>query len=339
MKNKYFAAFLFGALVSVSTIFAQTTVKEWTVADKRADCPGTGVRKCLVVREGSDGDWAYFSDTIRGFVFRDGYTQVIRVSVVPRKAAPAEYRLAKALSSEKTDGRTFSEALAEMESRKSPVLAGRNWTLTAIGGKAVEMKDVTFRFDGGSNRFGVRICNQIGGRYEQDGTNLKLTSLISTQMACQEPLASTETSFQEVISKVDKVRINGEKLTMSADGTDVLEFVERVSLEGIRWAITEVGGEKVVTSGDVPYIQLKQLALNGFTGCNQVFGSYELKDKSLRFGDIGMTKLECTEEPLIKVEMAILDAIRRADRFEIRNGVLIISAGDLALMRLSAIAN
>ncbi|MBK7709454.1 MAG: META domain-containing protein [Acidobacteria bacterium] len=344
MKNNTFAAFLLTLVLSVGIALGQERTMTVTIADGKIACPSDETKQCLFYRQADSSQWFIVTGNVRGFKFREGFTQTIRVKYTPKMQATNEpgsldWVLFKTLSSKKTAGKTIAEAFAQFESRKPPVLAGRNWTLVSIDGTAVETPDLTLRFDGTSNRFGVRVCNQIGGRYEQDGAKLKLTSMVSTQMACREPLDSTERRFQAALAKVDSVKTSGEKLLMLGGAATVLEFVERLALEDIRWGVTEIGGKKVVTSGDVPYIQLTKSALSGFSGCNQLFGKYTLNGSTLKFTELAMTKMACTEDGLMEIEFGMFNALEKADRFEIKNGVFTLFAGSRALMRLNALSN
>ncbi len=222
---------------------------------------------------------------------------------------------------------------------KNPQIAGRNWKLTTIDGVAVENSDYTLRFIRNSDRFGIKICNQMGGRYLQAEAKLSLTDVISTQMACPDPVGATETKFKAALEKVRRAEVRGDKLLLHSETAVVLEFVEHVALEDVRWEVSEIGGKKVVTSGDIPYVQLSDSGLSGFTGCNQMFGKYESKDHKLKFGEIGMTKMACTEDSVVEIENGILNAIKKTDGFEIKDGVLHFLSGKTVLMALNVASN
>lgn len=222
---------------------------------------------------------------------------------------------------------------------KKPQLAGRNWNLSAIEGATVENGNYVLRFIRNSDRFGIKICNQMGGRYLQDEAKLSLTDVISTQMACPDPVGATETKFKAALEKVQRAEIRGDKLLLHSDSSVVLEFVEHVALEDVRWDVSEIGGKKVVTSGDIPYIQLSNAGISGFSGCNQIFGKYESKEHKLKFSELGMTKMACTEDSVIEIENGILNALKKTDGFEIKDGALHFLSGTTVLMSLNVASN
>jgi heat shock protein HslJ len=340
--------FVFLALLIACTAaaFAQPQPKPGNetliVADGIVECPlAAGNRKCLIVSDDRvPAVWRYFGETIAGFKFREGHTQKISVRREPGTAGtgPVRWKLVRVLSSQKTGGRTFAEARTQVDERRRPVLDGRNWVLTRIDGQPSGIDSAVLRFNSPTKRFAIKICNQFSGQFAQDGLNLTITDVISTKMMCGDPLGPIEFRFQAALAKVNRAETDGAGLFLMADGKVVLEFAERASLEDVNWGVTEVGGKKVVTSGDVPYINLSKSSLTGFTACNQIFGKYVREGGALRFSDVGMTKMACTEDGVADIEIGIVDAIKRSERFEINNGALVIFAGDKVLMTLNAIA-
>lgn len=316
--------------------FGQKQSRTMIVADGKLACPQDPSRNCIVYKESESSDWMYLDSAIGGFEFREGFTQTIRVSTIGTK-----HVLQKTLSAVKTDGKTAAAAKAFFESKIPPVLAGRNWTLVSMDAKPVAVPDVVLRFDRNSKRFGIRICNQIGGNFDQSGFDLKLTSVVATQMACRDPQSSVESRFVELLPIITRAQTAEGRLYLFAGKEKVLEFVERVALEDIRWAIVEIDGKPVVTSGDVPYLMLQRpgSALSGFTGCNQLFGKFLRNGDKLTFSEIAMTKMACTEDDMMGVEIGIMESLEKIDRFEIRNGVLMLFVGSRLRLKLIVMPN
>lgn len=336
MRLLFLVCFL---LFSTAAALGQsTTTAIWTVADRQTDC---GKTLCFLVREGESGEWKILDGRIEGFRFRAGLTQTIRVEIVPLPGGASRYRSRAVVKREKTDGRTADAALAAIEAAANPILAERNWILVAIEGKPVDGRSDVLRFDGAAQRFGIRICNRIGGRFQQAGRSLKFENVVSTKLGCPPALAELEGRFSNAVGRVTAARTDGGKLLLLAGSDAVLELTERLSLEGTRWAIATVGGKKVVTSGDVPYLQLNKEngALSGFAGCNQVFGKYVLNGAALKFSELTTTKMACTEAAIGPFESGILEALEKADSQRIANGTLEILGGGRVLMTLNAAVN
>ncbi|MBB6612434.1 META domain-containing protein [Pontibacter sp. Tf4] len=78
------------------------------------------------------------------------------------------------------------------------------------------------------------------------------------------------------------------------------------------------------------YIRLQETEndLKGNTGCNTIFGKYELSGKSVRFRNIGATRMMC---PDMEQETKFLQMLERVDSFEVAGEILTLFAGSEAV--------
>lgn len=78
------------------------------------------------------------------------------------------------------------------------------------------------------------------------------------------------------------------------------------------------------------YIRLQEGEndLKGFTGCNNLFGKYELNGNSLKFKDLATTRMMC---PSIEQENKLLRVLERVDSFRISDKILTLYQGDEAI--------
>ena len=88
------------------------------------------------------------------------------------------------------------------------------------------------------------------------------------------------------------------------------------SLDG-EWNITEVDGQKISTER-MPFIgfDVAQKRIYGNSGCNRMMGSFEadsLKPGTLKFGQIGSTRMMC---PDMKIEQMVLGALDKVTSFQ-----------------------
>lgn len=102
------------------------------------------------------------------------------------------------------------------------------WNLTAYGPEgstipaaADSQANVTFNEDG--TLTGHSGCNGFGGEYKVDGDQITFSGLISTLVACGEPLVTQESTLYRVLSGTATYEIDGDTLTLNQDGT-VLVF-------------------------------------------------------------------------------------------------------------------
>ena len=107
-------------------------------------------------------------------------------------------------------------------------------------------------------------------------------------------------------------------------------------LEGTHWKLIEVGGAPAV-AGREAYLELSAEGrkLVGTSGCNRLFGSYELGGDRLRFGAIGSTRMAC-EEALMKQEQALEAALQATTSYRVDGSALELRDGERVLARFAA---
>jgi len=63
-------------------------------------------------------------------------------------------------------------------------------------------------------------CNQLIGRYENDGDVLTFAAAASTMMACPPPLDPQERNLRDVLSRTATIQLEGQGLSLlDGDGT------------------------------------------------------------------------------------------------------------------------
>ena len=97
------------------------------------------------------------------------------------------------------------------------------WNMTAYGPEGAttpvvpdSQAAITFNEDG--TIAGNSGCNGFGGDYEVDGDQVTFSGLVSTLMACEEPLMSQEGTVFQVLDGTATYQIDGSTLTISKDG-------------------------------------------------------------------------------------------------------------------------
>ncbi len=101
------------------------------------------------------------------------------------------------------------------------------WKLVELNGAAVAPREgqreihLLLRRDG--NRVGgFAGCNQLSGRYQQDGTRLRFVELGSTLVAC--PFLDDERAFLAALEKVTSYQSLGESLDLRDDAGSIARF-------------------------------------------------------------------------------------------------------------------
>lgn len=94
-----------------------------------------------------------------------------------------------------------------------------------------------------------------------------------------------------------------------------------VPLVATHWRLTQLGGEIVQNPAGANAISLQLMAQNsratGFAGCNRMFGGYALSNDTLRFEQMGATKMACMENARMQIEQRYLEMFSGVARWAI----------------------
>jgi len=93
----------------------------------------------------------------------------------------------------------------------------------------------------------------------------------------------------------------------------------RNDLSAKRWELTEINGKGVYSSKAFLEFEASQNRFSGNAGCNRMFGAVDINGKNIDFGNIGATKMFCSDKGVMKLEADFTRALERVTRFE-KNG-------------------
>jgi len=101
------------------------------------------------------------------------------------------------------------------------------------------------------------------------------------------------------------------------------------NLYGKHLTVVEMMGTPVQTSGSLNDAHLifnsQNGLINGSGGCNRVFGNYTLdKKKSIRFSEIGATRMACQN---MNFETRFLNLLEQVRYYEIEDNMLLLKDG------------
>ncbi|TZF81465.1 META domain-containing protein [Pedobacter sp. BS3] len=118
-------------------------------------------------------------------------------------------------------------------------------------------------------------------------------------------------------------------LSVSACKT-LTQSSDQPALENTHWKLIALD-QKPVDFGDNAFLELKDGdKISGKAACNSFFGEYEARSKSIKFSKIGSTKMFCNN--LMDQENLILTNLQKANRYEIRYGMLYLYDSNMLLM-------
>lgn len=107
------------------------------------------------------------------------------------------------------------------------------------------------------------------------------------------------------------------------------------------WELVVLNKEKIMVTHDTktPFIKFSQTGnkVNGHSGCNGFFGTFESKVKGIKFGPFGMTQMAC--QGWMDKEFAFIAMLYKATRYEIDGDTLILFNKDDPVAIFTAVTN
>jgi heat shock protein HslJ len=234
--------------------------------------------------------------------------------------------------------------IAELPAAEARALEDTRWVLgsflNADGAvqAVAEGSEVTAVFSEGQVG-GSAGCNSYGGAYNLDGESLTIGPLVSTMMACEEPLMSQETQFLANMQATSSYRISGDLLDLlNAEGTVLVSFnaTESTSLTGTDWTAVMVNNGREAVSGLIEGTSITALfgedgSLSGSAGCNTYNASYSVDGNAITISQPASTMMAC-EEAVMAQESAYLTMLPQAATYAINGDRMEIRTADGALI-------
>jgi heat shock protein HslJ len=111
-----------------------------------------------------------------------------------------------------------------------------------------------------------------------------------------------------------------------------------VNLTGTQWTLEEFGGKPVIEHSKATLAFLQAGRVSGNGSCNRFMGPAEMTGDKIKLGPLAGTKMMC-DPGASDQETAYLKALESAQRFEVKDGKLLIYvAGSDAPLRFHAVA-
>ena len=225
------------------------------------------------------------------------------------------------------------------------LLADTSWKLVEAERQAVTRSSASISFNGDATRFtGNTGCNSMSGSIAVRGMGVDFGPIASTRRMCKLMEGNVpEGTYTNALANAASFRRTGSVLRFyDRRGRKVLEFTrviggkndERVGLEDRKWVLEQIKGRQTFVA--LPYAVLnfdaKKHSAGGNGGCN-VFGSdYTASGSTITFKNIISTMRACVEDNKMAVERDMLDGLRVARRFEIRDDRLYLYRGSDLLL-------
>jgi heat shock protein HslJ len=122
-----------------------------------------------------------------------------------------------------SSGASPSASGAAVVASLAPIeLAGTTWTLVDLDGTTLASSGarLTLEFHADGNVSGTAGCNTYGGTYTVDAASITFGPLLSTKMACEQPLMTTETAYLTALQGATSYGVDGTgNLVLSGSAT------------------------------------------------------------------------------------------------------------------------
>jgi heat shock protein HslJ len=155
----------------------------------------------------------------------------------------------------------------EVDGAPVPIVADHRITLTVDG--------TEFGGRSACNLYGAEVS--YGDRSLLNGVSLEITSMFTTEMACEPPVMESEAAYQQALMRVSSASRSAGRLTLSGPNVrleyEELAPVPQSSMVGTRWVLESlVQGDTVASvQGEPALLELgEDGSLGGSTGCRRV---------------------------------------------------------------------
>jgi heat shock protein HslJ len=184
---------------------------------------------------------------------------------------------------------------------------------------------VTLTFEDGQAH-GSAACNSYGGAYQAgDDGSLSFDAFAVTQMACEPPLMTLETTYLEVLGGVSTFEVGSSGDLSLSNGDATLTFAPRVTpealpLAGTTWTLSSISSGDAVTSvisgTEITLVFSTDNTVSGSAGCNGFHGRYTTAGDSLSFSPLATTRMACKKYVMAQ-EHVFLNAMSRVRSYAI----------------------
>jgi heat shock protein HslJ len=227
----------------------------------------------------------------------------------------------------------------------TPELAGREFLSTSVtvGGVEQPMVDGTrlrLGFDEDHMLAAHAGCNHFGARYRIEAGVLSITDGAMTEMACEPPLMEQDDWIFAFLGSQPLIELTGAELVLE-DGDTVVTLLDRevadpdLPLIGPVWTVTAVIEADAVSSVPADVRATLVFTEGGLvmvtTGCNSGQGGVEIRETTILFGELALTRQAC-DGAAGEMEEAMLTVLS-ADvvRYEVDASLLDLSIAGFGL--------
>lgn len=207
-------------------------------------------------------------------------------------------------------------------------LVGTDWQLLTLNGSPLD-ETLSFTLAFTDNRYsGLAGCRRFEGDYQAGDGEIAFPMMAMVEETCanaDNDYWALEGRFLDALSWARHWRIAGGQLELRTVRGEVLVFAPytptlTVTLEGTAWSLAAfVEGETTTSllADTAITLAFEVEQATGSAGCNSYSGAYTLERGALRFGGIGMTKMNCvTPDGMMEQETRYTNTLSEVTMFD-----------------------
>ena len=179
--------------------------------------------------------------------------------------------------------------------------------------------------------------NRYFGGYKIKNNSILTANAATTLMAGPEELMKIEQRFLEILQNSPRITYSNTTLSLRSKNGEIWTF-EKLDLKekliDTKWKLSEMGQTKLPEKEIT--ISFDKNKVNGNSGVNNYFGSYEIKNNSIKIGPVGSTRMAGPEN-LMKIEIEYLKLLQDSKTIEFNNNFLILTTNDGKVLKFEKI--
>jgi heat shock protein HslJ len=183
-------------------------------------------------------------------------------------------------------------------------------------------------------------CNGMGGDVTFEGDTMTVGPMMSTQMACDQPLMDQDSAVQAFLTAGTTVSVDGDTLVLTGTLTGseaTITLLDREVADPDRpladtaWTVTGVISSDAISSGwgsAVATLTIVDGQAQVNTGCNTGFATVTVDEAAgtIAFGPLALTKMMCDDDAM-RLEQEVSRVLTGTATYSIEAGSLTLMNG------------
>ena len=181
--------------------------------------------------------------------------------------------------------------------------------------------------------------NSYFGDYKIKNNSILTANPAVTLMAGPEELMKIEQRFLETLQNSPRITYSNTTLSLKNKNGEIWTFQKldlSEKLKNTKWKLLEMGQTTLPEKDGEITISFDENKVNGNSGVNNYFGSFEIKNNSIKIGPVGSTRMAGPEN-LMKIEFEYLKLLQDSKTIEFNNNLLILTTNDGKVLKFEKI--